>query len=294
MRADPHCLVCGELASTGRPESGSVADCPRCHGTIEKREWLEPLIGQGARGNAIAEYWTGLRFGLRGVQLMLSNRRVLSLVVIPALINIALFAALVYLLLTHLGSWLPSFEKPFITGLDWLRPAVRFVVLGLADLIAILAAALSMLTISTVINAPFHEWISEAVESLVLGRHDERPYTPARIWRVLIYPVIQAGFLALFQAVIAVVLFAISFSGVLAPVSTIGGVWLLAVSLVDIVIARKSYAVSDRFAVVAAAAPAWFGLATPLIFAPFLIAFFVPGATLLYLRGLRSTFLARR
>jgi uncharacterized protein involved in cysteine biosynthesis len=239
------------------------------------------------RGSAVTEYLIGIRLALRGARLTFSRLRLLGMVIVPLAINVALLVTLGKFMMDFAAGYAPNFDEPFVTGFDWLRVPLQSTLGFLLGLIGVLAALLSMLVCSTVINAPFHEWISEGVETIVLGKSDSRPLTAGHVWRVWIVPVLQAGVLAVVQSVLAIAFLIASFSGVLAPVATVGSVYLLALTLADVVIARKACPVSDRFKVVRNALPTWLGLATPLFFVPFLTPFFVAGATLVYLRGLK-------
>lgn len=269
------CPVCAE-PTAARP-------CERCGGAIA----VPALVGPGRAKTPFGAYLVGLRIGLRGFALTLRTPRLLALVAVPVLINLALLVALGRLFLGYAETWSPEFAAPWITGTDWLRAPLRTAIGGLIDLLALVAALIGMLLCSSVVNAPFHEWISEAVESVVFGRGDPRPVDARRIWRVWVWPVVQAAFLASIQGVLALGFLLASFSGVLAPLSPVGSVYLIALTLVDVVIARKACPIAERFRVVHRAAPTWLGLATPLFFVPFLLPFFVAGATLAYLRDLR-------
>lgn len=270
------CPVCAEPTKT-RP-------CARCGERIDSPTRLAP---EKAR-TPIGEYLNGLRIGLRGFVMTLRTPRLLGLVAIPVLINLALLVALGRVFLDYAEAWSPEFTETWVRGTDWLRSPLRTTIGGLLGLLALVAALIGMLLTSSVVNAPFHEWISEGVETIVFGKPDPRPMDAVRIWRVWIWPVVQAAFLALLQGVLAIAFLLASFSGVLAPLSPVGSVYLIALTLVDVVIARKACPIAERFRTVHRALPTWLGLATPLFIVPFLLPFFVAGATLVYLRDLRT------
>lgn len=271
-----HCTTCGE------PKG--AAGCERCSGSIARPE----LLGPNERGGFIDEYITGLRLAFRGIGMTLRSPKLLVHILFPALLNLLLFVGLAWFLIQRTNEWLPTFEDPFILGFDWMRGPLRTIVTGLSDVIAVVVALIVMLLTSTIVNAPFHEWISEAVESIALGNQDPRPLSMGRIYTVFLWPLFQAVVLAVIQGALAIGFLLISLSGVLAPLATVGTCWLLALSLADVVIARKGASIGDRFSVVSNSLGAFLGLVTPLFFVPFLIAFFVPGATLLFLRRLRT------
>lgn len=271
-----HCTICGEPLGPG--------GCQRCLGSTARPELLRP----SDRGSWIDEYITGLRFAFRGIGMTLRSPKLLVHILFPAVLNLLIFVGLSWFLIQRTNEWLPTFENPFILGFDWLRGPLRTVVTGLSDVIAVVVALIVMLLTSTIVNAPFHEWISESVETIVVGSPDPRPLGLGRIYTVFLWPLFQAVVLAGIQGALAIGFLLISLSGVLAPIATVGTCWLLALSLADVVIARKGASIGDRFSVVSNAFPAFLGLVTPLFFVPFLIAFFVPGATLLFLRRLRT------
>lgn len=255
---------------------------------------MERLLEPAAAKTAVGEYLNGLRLGLRGVRLTLRTPRLLALMIVPFLINVGLLVVFGKACLEFANGLTPEFAEPFIRGFDWLRAPLRATLGWLLDLLALVAALIAMLLVSSVVNAPFHEWISEAVESIVFGRPDSRAMTLSRVLRVWIWPVVQAAFLAILQGILALTFLLASFSGVLAPLATVGSVYLIALTLVDVVIARKACSVRDRFRTVHGGLPTWFGLATPLFFVPVALPIFVAGATLVYLRDLKIRSANRR
>jgi uncharacterized protein involved in cysteine biosynthesis len=269
------CATCGERRDDEGP-------CPRCGGRLERSD----LLAANRRRGPIGEYLAGVGLALRSIRLTLTRPRLLTLVAIPLLINVGLIVFLTIWLSRNADAWLPALDSPWIRGFDWARVSLAAVLDAAAGLVAFIVAVILMLMGSTIVNAPFYEWISEAVENLVVGRPDPRPMGAKRIFRTVIWPVFQAIQLAILQGVIGLTLLLLSLSGVLAPLAVVGGVWLLAVGLADVVIARKGARVAGRFENVNRSLPAWLGLATPLWFVPFLLPLFVAGATLVYLRDL--------
>lgn len=260
--------------------AGSSA-CPRCGGSLARTELLAPL----RQGGFASEATVGFRMALRGVALTFSHGRLLACVIVPLILNVALFAALSAWLILHLSDWLPRFDTPWMTGLDWLRAFLNQSENLLGVLLAIAVAAVATLLASTALHAPFLEWTSEAVETIVIGKPDRRPITLEHVLKVWIWPVVQAIVLASIQAVVALLLFLASLTGVLAPLVLVGGAWLTAVSLADVVIARKRHRIADRFRRVNAAPAAWLALALPFSLVPFLLPLGIAGATLLELRA---------
>lgn len=273
------CDVCGTPFRT--------PPCPRCGGDVARPDLLAPI----ARRGALAEFATGLDLALRGMGLTLRSPRLLALVIVPFLLTAALFALLVWLVIANRELLRPDFTEPWIRGLDWLRGFAASAAQWLGVVIGIVLACAGTLIGSTVIAAPFLELLSEAVENLVVGQKDQRPLTPAYAWNFWVVPVFQAAGVAAIQGVVGLALLVMSLTGVLAPLTFLGGCWLTAITLCDVAIARKRYPVGARFAQVNAALPLWMGLALPYAFLPLLLPFGVAGATL---ADLRTRAVARR
>lgn len=269
------CDVCAALLRTG--------DCLRCGGHVAREDLLRPLKS----GGPVAEFTTGIRFALRGVVLTLTRPRLLALVIVPQILNLAIFALLVWGVFTYRDLLRPEFEGPWITGLDWLRVFLEGAAVWLSVLAGVVLAAVGTFLLSAVVNAPFLEWLSETVESMVFEHADETPVTPHYVWHVWIVPVVQALGLAIVQGLLALLFLAVSLTGVLSPIVFVGGVWLAAITLIDIAIARKRFPVAERFRQVNRSFALWFGLALPSALLPFLLPFFVAGSTLAHLRDLR-------
>jgi len=236
----------------------------------------------------MSELLTGVSFAMRGATMTVARPRLLSLVIVPLILNLVIFAGLVWLVITNRDMLRPEFEGPWILGLDWLRELLSGVAVWIGVAIGLVLAAVGTLLLSAVVNAPFLEWLSETVESIVFDHSDATPVTPHYVWNVWIVPVLQAIGLAIVQGLLAIVFLALSLTGVLSPLVFIGSVWLTSITLVDVTIARKRFAVSDRFRHVNRSLPLWFGLALPFALLPFLLPFGVAGATLAHLRDLRQ------
>ncbi len=271
------CPACGNSLRAGV--------CARCGGEVARADLLAPLRRRGP-----AELLVGLALALRGAALTLSRPRLLALVAAPLVLNVLLFAFLVWLVIARREAFRPEFAEEWVYGLDWLRALLREAAVYGAVLLGILAAAGGTVLGSAVVAAPFLEWLSEAVESEVLGQRDETPITLGYVWSVWIVPVFQAAGVAALQASAALVFLALSLTGVLAPLVFLGGVWLTAVTLCDVVVARKGYPVSARFRLVNRSLLVHLGLALPFALLPFVLPLGVAGATLAYLRerGLRA------
>jgi uncharacterized protein involved in cysteine biosynthesis len=268
----PRCEVCGH------PRAASP--CPRCGGTIAHPELLRP-----PRGHALGEFAVGLRLATRGARLTVRTPQLLLLVLLPLAISVLLFAAMVALLWHERGLVRPELAAAWPLGLDWLRRVVRVAAEGLGVLIGIGFALVATIVASQAINAPFLERLSQAVESLVVGRPDRTPFSLRRLWHVVLVPLVQAVVMAALQAAFGLLFLLLSMSAVGAPLAALGSLWLVALTLCDVTIARKGFPVRERFRRVAGDLPLYLGLALPFFLAPFLLPLGVAGATFADLRA---------
>lgn len=268
------CPVCGH-ALDHEP-------CPRCGGTLARPELLEPP----PRG-AIAELVAGLRLAARGAALTLATPRLAALVVVPLAITVLLFAAMVSLVWYERGLVRPDLVQAWPWGLDWLRHVVVVAAEGLGILVGVIVALIATVVLSQAVAAPFLEWLSQAVESLVVGRPDRTPPSLRHLWRGVLLPLVQAVQMALLQAALGLLFLALSLIAVTAPLAALGSLWLVALTLCDVSIARKGFPVRERFRRVAGALPLYLGLALPFFLVPFLLPLGVAGATLADLRARR-------
>lgn len=266
------CAVCA-----GPLHGGS---CTRCSGRVARPDLLAPLQPRPAAG----ELATGLELAVRGVRLTLATPRLLLLVVLPLVISLLIFAGLVSLVWEYRDVARPDFVQAWPWGLDWLRRIVA----GAAEVLGVIVgfglAVVATVVVSQVVNAPFLEWLSQAVESLVLGQPDRTPLSAAHLWQTSVKPLFQAIGLAMLQAALGLAFLVLSMAAVTAPLAALGGLWLVALTLCDVTIARKGLPVRERFRRVRRGWALWTGLALPFFFVPFLLPLGVAGATLATLR----------
>jgi CysZ protein len=268
----PRCPVCAS------PLHG--ATCLRCAGRIARPDLLAPLPPRSGLG----ELATGLELALRGARLTLTTPRLLVLVILPLAITVLIFAGLASLVWGYRDIARPEFVQAWPWGLDWLRRIVAGAAEALGVLVGFGVALVATVVVAQVVNAPFLEWLSQAVESLVLGQPDRTPLSAGQLWQTTVKPMFQAIGLAAIQATLGLLFLILSMAAVTAPLSLIGGVWLVALTLCDVTIARKGLPVRERFRRVRRGFLLWAGLALPFAFAPFLLPLGVAGATLATLR----------
>ena len=266
------CCICASPLHDG--------SCTRCGGHLARPDLLAPLAPRPAAG----ELATGVELALRGVRLTLATPRLLLLVVLPLVISVLIFAGLVTLVWEYRDVVRPDFVQAWPWGLDWLRRIVAGAAEVLGVLVGLGLAIVATVVVAQVVNAPFLEWLSQAVESLVVGQPDRTPLSAGHLWQTSVKPLFQAIGLALIQATLGVVFLLFSLAAVTAPVAALGGLWLVALTLCDVTIARKGLPVRERFRRVRRGWAVWTGLALPFFFLPFLLPLGVAGATLATLR----------
>jgi uncharacterized protein involved in cysteine biosynthesis len=230
---------------------------------------------------------------LRGARLTLRTPHLLALVVLPLLINVLLFATMVALVWASRDLLRPDLVQAWPWGLDWLRRVFVVAAEGLGVLIGVGVALVTTVILSQAVNAPFLEWLSQAVESLVVGQADQTAFSLRRLWRTTLLPLLQALAMALLQTGLGLLFLVLSMLAVTAPLAALGSIWLVALTLCDVSIARKGFPVRERFRRVHRALPLYLGLALPFFLVPFLLPLGVAGATLADLRARRFAQRAR-
>jgi CysZ protein len=130
---------------------------------------------QGSRSNQIS---AGLKLPLGSVRFLLANKRLLPFVIMPALINLLLFAGSAVLLIMHAGDllgWL--WQKPAVEhSLDVPLVTLWYVAYVVSILLALVVSYVIVLVSGGILASPFHDFLSENTEQILLGV-DELPDT---------------------------------------------------------------------------------------------------------------------
>jgi CysZ protein len=122
-------------------------------------------------GGVFRRFFTGFSYPFRAMRLLLRHPRLLTLIIIPAFLNLILLGLVLIAALV----WAPD-----LTGLVWNRPAVDSFWSGLLFGLWVVATVLFgflMMTLGIVVvyalagilATPFTDYLSEKVEELVLG-----------------------------------------------------------------------------------------------------------------------------
>lgn len=143
------------------------------------------------RGLRNAPIWRrlfgGLALPLRAALFLFRNRSLWTLVVIPALINISLFAGALYFGFSHLGTLAEMIwaEPEVSVWYDWLARILWYVLLGLLGILAVGVTYISVLLVGGIIASPFNDALSERVEQILISDSDSFGRDESFFWSAL-------------------------------------------------------------------------------------------------------------
>jgi CysZ protein len=263
------CWSCGTAIGDSWP-------CPRC-GTSE----LAPDRLSGAAGFA-ARLGKGAAAPFRGFGFLGRHPGLWTWIIAPLIVNALLCVAAFWLVVTHLGDWLPDMGEAWPAWIDWARSALGWLLEAVLWTVSLLAAAIVTLALSGVVNAPFYDLLSEKVEKAHFGQDD-----PGRPWSAFFTDLFRAlraslSLLVRYVAVMAVLVL-LSFTVVGAPLLMVAGFYYGGLAQVDLVMARKLYPGRSRTAWARKHLPLLVGLGIPVGLLPLLMPFGIVGATLAWL-----------
>jgi uncharacterized protein involved in cysteine biosynthesis len=226
----------------------------------------------------------GLRGVITGARFVGEYPRLWTWIIVPLIVSVALFAGLA-LLGWHASQALQAQVAAASWGwFDGLRAFLAPVLGVLLTILSILAALLATLLLSGVVNAPFHDLLSEQVERLAVQRA-----AASRPWSALLpdlWSALGAALsLALLQGLVLALLFALSFTAVGAPVFVVAGFGFTGFGLADVTLARWRLDAAARRRWAWRHAGLLLGLGLPVNLLPPLAPFGIVGATLLCLRA---------
>ncbi|HTE04877.1 MAG TPA: EI24 domain-containing protein [Planctomycetota bacterium] len=228
-------------------------------------------------------FLAGLRGVLDGIRFVAAHPRLWTWIALPVATNAAIFLGLAALgwqaahalqadLATASWGWFDALRA-------FLAPVIGVALL----LVSVLAAFLATLLLSGVVNAPFHDILSERVQRLVEGRAED-----GRPWSALLpdaWAALRAALsLALLQAALLAPLFLLSFTAVGAPLFAAAGFLFTGFGLADVTLARWRLDAPARRRWARRRAGLLTGLGAPVSLLPPLAPFGVVGATLLCVR----------
>lgn len=121
----------------------------------------------------------GTAYLFKGMQ-MLSQPGIRGFVIIPLLLNMALFAALtgfLYLQFSELLAWLMNFVPDWLDFLVWILWLLFILLL-------LVVYGYSFAIFGNLIASPFYGLLAERVQAQVTGNIDDRPLTLELLWQI--------------------------------------------------------------------------------------------------------------
>lgn len=172
---------------------------------------------------------TGARYVLRGFALI-REPKIRLYVVVPLLINIALFTAGIWCFALGLDYVMDRFLPDW---LDWLR----FVLWPLFMLAALVIVFYVFTILANLIASPFNGFLAAAVERHLTGRSDEIPFSWAALGREIgrtVHAEIRKLIYFLLWALPCLLLFIVPGVNLIAPpLWFLFGAWMMAIEYVD-------------------------------------------------------------
>ena len=219
---------------------------------------------------------------LRGFGYVTSHPSLWSYIMLPLVLNTLLFAGIVWGLATYAADWMPDLSEAWPAWIDWLREATGWMLGFVLWAVAILAGFFLTLVLSSIVNAPFYVMLSEATENVHFGRKD-----PGRPWSAFVVDLVRslraALSLVMRQAVVMLILFALSFTAVGAPLFVAAGFYYAGLGQVDVILSRKLYPAGRRTAWARKHILLVMGMGVIVSFVPLLLPFGIVGSTLAFL-----------
>ena len=130
----------------------------------------------------------GMILPLRAFRFLIKHPPLWVYVIIPALINIGLFAAALYFLISYADLiveliWIePAVQEWY----DWLIKGVWHILVVLVALLSVLASYIFVLLIGGILASPFNDALSRHVEERILPEHKRRePDEDSLVWGTL-------------------------------------------------------------------------------------------------------------
>lgn len=156
------------------------------------------------RGNFVVNFSRGFFAPFRSVQLLRQNLTLLPYIVIPFLINVAVFSGAVYLGLDFFGSTVVA-QLP--QGEAWYWAILYWLLWSVAVLVTAVLVFFTFTVVGNLIASPFNELLSERTEEALSGTSNDEPFSLQRFaqdaWRTLL---MEARKMWIFVAVMLVIL----------------------------------------------------------------------------------------
>ncbi|MBU0754449.1 MAG: EI24 domain-containing protein [Planctomycetes bacterium] len=272
------CNNCGHLAPAG-------AACPRCEGStiIEFRQG-PPDPGRGL----IKNYFLGFNYFIEGFRFIGAHKSLVNYIIIPLIISFLIFVGLVWGALANIDHLLGFLDGDW-GWLEWLRRAVYWIVWILLAILSLLTSFFVSFLLSSVINSPFYDLLSEKVEELYFGTKLDEKWTTEFFRRIFI-SIRESLKIALYEGLVMLGLFVVSLisAGLGTVLFALAGAYFGGLMIFEFFLARKYYTLAEKRRYLKTHLGFAMGIGTPVYIVPFLTPFAVVGATLGFLSSRRK------
>lgn len=147
---------------------------------------LDSLKDVGSR-SMWARLFHGLLLPLRAARFLIREPKLWPLVVIPAIINIALFAGSAYLLVSYaptIVDWV--WIEPVVDAwYDWLLKAAWYLLVAIVSVLTVLASYIFILLIGGIIASPFNDALSSRVEARLIDADSPPERDENLVWGII-------------------------------------------------------------------------------------------------------------
>ena len=117
----------------------------------------------------ITSFFAGFSYVFKGFSLI-TKKGVRSYVLIPLLINIAVFSVAIYIGFSQFSGWLEHLLASISWLPDWLEVAIQWLMMPLFSLLILVAVYYSFTIVANLIAAPFNSQLALRAEGQLLGK----------------------------------------------------------------------------------------------------------------------------
>ena len=189
----------------------------------------------------IQDLLRGARSVPKATRLILQDRTLLLLSVVPILLSVGLYAFIFKGLLSIMHAKLLAWTA--LSGSGLLQDVAGFLVTALLFIAMSIAVFFSLVFTTSLLASPFSDWLSERTE-VILGHSTAVPFSFKRMLRVFLVDLKKTAFIA----ICALILSLISFVPLLTPILAIMTPLLVALQFVVYPMSRREEGVRDSLA----------------------------------------------
>lgn len=234
---------------------------------------LVERLRDACRRSRLVAFVRAVALPFRAARFLAAHRALWPLVVVPVLINLALFVVAVVLVVAYAGDvvavlWAPP---PGAHGV-WTGVLLVFwyVLYAAAVVLGLMAAYVATLLLSGIVSSPFNDVLSARAERLLTGR--AAPSPGGSVLREAVQSVVSTATIVLLYTALMVpvlLLNVVPGAGSLAAtlLGTVLGAFFLALEFTDVALARRGYPLRRKLRLLRAypALTVGFGLSTSLL-----------------------------